>query len=265
MNFKKYGRFMATTGIQKNASPTAAAAAATAATTAATAGAADDEPLTAVVTGGSLGFGRAVAAGLVQAGWRVLIDGRDRRALEHAAAATGAVAVHGDVTDPDHRERLLDLPRLDLLVNNASTLGPSPLPPLASYDLEELRTVLETNVVAPLALVQLAVPMLELSGGAVVNVTSDAAVEPYEGWGGYGSSKAALEQITRVLAVENPAVRFWALDPGDMRTRMHQAAFPGEDISDRPEPATVAPAVLWLINHRPPSGRVRAADLLVAR
>lgn len=222
----------------------------------------DTTKRTAVVTGGSLGFGRAVAVALVADGWHVVIDGRDREAVEEVAAAIGAVAVPGDVTDPAHRSRLLDLPGLDLLVNNASTLGPSPLPPLGSYSLDALREVLETNVVAPLALVQLALPLLARSGGAVINVTSDAAVEAYEGWGGYGCSKAALEQLGAVLGVENPAVRVWCLDPGDMRTRMHQEAFPGEDISDRPDPRTVAPAVIRLLRLRPPSGRLRASDLL---
>lgn len=217
----------------------------------------------AVVTGGSMGFGRAVAAELVRAGWRVVIDGRDGPAVEAAAESIGAQALPGDITDPEHRADLVALPRLDLLVNNASALGPSPLPPLGRYPLEALRFVFETNVVAPLALLQLALPLLTSSRGAVVDVTSDAAVEAYEGWGGYGSSKAALDQMTAVLAAENPEVRFWALDPGDMRTRMHQQAFPGEDISDRPEPETVAPVVVRLAKERPPSGRIRAAELVM--
>ena len=150
--------------------------------------------------------------------------------------------------------------RLDLLVNNASALGPSPLPPFRGHDLAVLRQLFETNVIAPLALVQLALPLLAASGGAVLNITSDAAVEAYEGWGGYGSSKAALDQLGNVLAVEEPNVRVWSLDPGDMRTGMHQAAFPGQDISDRPLPETVVPAILALIGGHPPSGRVRAAD-----
>jgi NAD(P)-dependent dehydrogenase (short-subunit alcohol dehydrogenase family) len=212
-----------------------------------------------------MGFGRAVAQVLVQADWQVYIDGRDGDAVNSAAAATGAIPVPGDITDPGHRAHLLRLERLDLLVNNASTLGSTPLPPLASYPLDDLRAVLETNVVAPLALVQTALPLLVHSSGAIVNVTSDASVEAYEGWGGYGASKAALDQMSSVLAVENPSVRIWALDPGDMRTRMHQDAFPGEDISDRPDPATVAPAVLRLVERRPPSGRVRASELGVAR
>ncbi|HMC38978.1 MAG TPA: SDR family oxidoreductase [Acidimicrobiales bacterium] len=219
---------------------------------------------TAVVTGGSQGLGRAVAAELVAAGWHVLIDGRDAAALLAAAEETGALAVPGDINDAAHRAFLLDLPRLDLLVNNAGTLGPSPLPPLADYPLDALDAVFHTNVVAQLALIQLALPKLVASGGAIVNVTSDAAVEAYEGWGGYGASKAALEQISAVTAVENPGVRVWALDPGDMRTRMHQEAFPGEDISDRPPPEAAAPAVVWLLSNRPPSGRVKAGELLQA-
>jgi NAD(P)-dependent dehydrogenase (short-subunit alcohol dehydrogenase family) len=215
------------------------------------------------VTGGSLGFGRAVAAALVDDGWEVVIDGRDRDAVETAALAIGAVALPGDVTDASHRARLLDRPRLDLLVNNASALGPSPLPPFARLSLDALREVLETNVVAPLALAQLGLPLLAQESGAIVNVTSDAAVEAYEGWGGYGCSKAAFDQVSAVLGVENPAVRVWAFDPGDMRTRMHQEAFPGEDIGDRPDPASVAPALVRLVRDRPPSGRVRARDLMV--
>jgi NAD(P)-dependent dehydrogenase (short-subunit alcohol dehydrogenase family) len=221
--------------------------------------------MTAVVTGGSRGFGRAVARDLVEAGWEVVIDGRDRRAVLDAADSIGATALAGDINDPEHRRRLLDQPRLDLLVNNAGTLGSSPLPPLAGYPLDVLADVFQANVIAPLGLVQLALPKLAASSGAVVNVTSDAGAEPYPGWGGYGSSKAALDQLTAVLAAENPAVRFWSLDPGDMRTQMHQDAFPGEDISDRPLPEAAAPAVRWLVTHRPPSGRLRASDLLAPR
>jgi NAD(P)-dependent dehydrogenase (short-subunit alcohol dehydrogenase family) len=221
--------------------------------------------MTAVVTGGSRGFGRAVARDLVEAGWEVVIDGRDRQAVLDAADSIGAMAFAGDINDPEHRRRLLDQPRLDLLVNNAGTLGASPLPSLAGYPLDVLADVFRANVIAPLALVQLARPKLAASSGAVVNVTSDAGAEPYAGWGGYGASKAALDQLTAVLAVENPALRFWSLDPGDMRTQMHQDAFPGEDITDRPLPEEAAPAVRWLVTHRPPSGRVRASDLLAPR
>jgi NAD(P)-dependent dehydrogenase (short-subunit alcohol dehydrogenase family) len=222
----------------------------------------------AIVTGGSRGFGRAVAEVLVGSGWQVVVDGRDPAAVERAAAALGPAAhgVPGDVTDPRHRTELVraaaDLGGLDLLVNNASALGGSPLPRLADIDLYVLEAVLRTNVVAPLALVQAALPQLRDRRGAVVDLTSDAAVEAYEGWGGYGASKAALDQLSAVLAVEEPEVRVWALDPGDMRTRMHQDAFPGEDITDRPLPEVVAPAITVLLRERPPSGRLRAADLL---
>jgi NAD(P)-dependent dehydrogenase (short-subunit alcohol dehydrogenase family) len=178
-----------------------------------------------------------------------------------------AVAVPGDVTDPTHRTALVaaadELGGADLVVNNAGVLGPSPQPPLAEYPLDVLRTVYEVNVVAPLALAQATLPGLRVRGGALVNVTSDAAVEPYEGWGGYGSAKAAVEQASRILAAEEPAVRVWWVDPGDLRTRMHQEAFPGEDISDRPEPATVVPAFLRLLKARPASGRIRLAEQAV--
>jgi NAD(P)-dependent dehydrogenase (short-subunit alcohol dehydrogenase family) len=223
---------------------------------------------TAIVTGGSRGLGRALTEDLVGRGWDVVLDGRDGAALLEAAAALGprAHAVPGDVADPAHRAELVatadELGGLDLLVDNASVLGPSPLVPLRELDPSTLEEIYRVNVVAPLALVQLARPLLVESGGAVVNITSDAAVEAYEGWGGYGSSKAALEQLSAVLAVEEPTLRVWWFDPGDMRTRMHQDAFPGEDISDRPEPTSVVPALRRLLVDRPPSGRVRAADLL---
>jgi NAD(P)-dependent dehydrogenase (short-subunit alcohol dehydrogenase family) len=222
----------------------------------------------AIVTGGSRGLGRALAAGLAAGGWSVLIDGRDAAALAeaHTELSGAVVAVPGDVTEAGHRAELVAatdrLGGVDLLVNNAGILGPSPQPSLADYPLDALREVYEVNVFAPLALVQLALPALRARGGAVVNVTSDAAVEAYEGWGGYGSAKAAVEQASRVLAAEEPAVRVWWVDPGDLRTRMHQEAFPGEDISDRPLPETVVPGFLRLIAERPASGRVRLADLL---
>ncbi len=170
----------------------------------------------------------------------------------------------GDVADAAHRADLVaaavDLGGLDLLVNNASVLGPSPQPRLADYPLDVLAHVYEVNALAPLALVQRALPVLRERLGVVVNITSDAAVEPYEGWGGYGSSKAALEQVANVLAAEEPRVHVYTFDPGDMRTQMHQEAFPGEDISDRPEPETVVPALLRLLRDRPASGRYRGAD-----
>lgn len=197
-----------------------------------------------------------------------MADARDGSAL--AAAVEGladAHAVPGDVTDERHRADLvrtalgLGSGRIDLLVNNASHLGPSPQPLLADYPTAELGRVLEVNVLAPLALVRLSLPGLTAAHGMVVDVSSDAAVEAYPGWGGYGASKAALDHASAVLAVENPGVGVYAFDPGDMRTQMHQDAFPGEDISDRPDPESVVPAFLRLLDDRPPSGRVRAAEL----
>jgi NAD(P)-dependent dehydrogenase (short-subunit alcohol dehydrogenase family) len=220
---------------------------------------------TAVITGGSRGLGRALATALAGQGWRLVIDAR--RTEELAAVAAGlpsALAIPGDVTDPAHRAALGDaVDSLDLLVNNASDLGPAPLPSLASYPLDGLRRVYETDVVAPLALTQLLLPKLRATSGTVVNISSDAAVEAYPGWGGYGSAKAALDHVSAVLAAEEPDLRVYAVDPGDMRTEMHQAAFPGEDISDRPLPESVVPALLALLGHRPASGRVRLADLTV--
>jgi NAD(P)-dependent dehydrogenase (short-subunit alcohol dehydrogenase family) len=216
----------------------------------------------ALITGGGRGLGLALARALLSNGWRVATDAR--RTGHLAAVLPGAVVVQGDVTDPAHREALAEvvgaLGRLDLLVNNASDLGPSPLPRLDDVPVAAARAVFETNVLAPLALTQQFLPLLRTSGGIVVNVSSDAAVEAYEGWGAYGASKAALDQLSAVLAAEEPELAVYAVDPGDMRTEMHQAAFPGEDISDRQEPEAVVPALLRLIATRPPSGRVRAAD-----
>jgi len=220
----------------------------------------------AIITGASRGLGLALATGLSEAGWRLVVDARTRSDLADAAEWIGGdvVTVPGDIRDPAHRAALLDAAGgVDLLVNNAGILGPSPQPRLASYPLDALREVYEVNVLAPLALTQLALPDLRSREGAVVNVTSDAAVEPYEGWGGYGSAKAAVEQASAILAAEEPAVRVWWVDPGDLRTRMHQEAFPGEDISDRPLPETVVPAFRHLVTSRPPSGRVRLAELTV--
>ncbi|WP_410674497.1 SDR family NAD(P)-dependent oxidoreductase [Amycolatopsis sp. cmx-4-68] len=220
---------------------------------------------TALVTGASAGLGRALASALVSRKWTVVGDGRDAAALAAAAGEIGFTAVPGDVTDPAHRASLADAcPSLDLLVNNASTLGVSPLPELGSYPLAELEDVYRVNVFAPLALTQLLLPALTAARGTIVDVSSDAAVEPYEGWGGYGSAKAALDQVTAVLGAEHPELAVYAVDPGDLRTAMHQRAFPGEDISDRPLPETAVPAFLRLLDERPPSGRYRAADLLVA-
>jgi NAD(P)-dependent dehydrogenase (short-subunit alcohol dehydrogenase family) len=221
---------------------------------------------TALITGASQGFGRALLAALVAQNWTCVVDARDARALHEATAALPAVrAVPGDVADPGHRADLVTAAdgRIDLLVHNASALGPSPLPWLADYPLDALRRVFEVDVVAPLALTQTALPALQASPApTVVVLSSDAAVEAYPGWGGYGSAKAALDQLAAVLGVEHPELRVYAFDPGDMRTAMHQAAFPGEDISDRAEPANVVPALLRLLAERPDSGRYRAADLL---
>lgn len=223
----------------------------------------------AIVTGASRGFGKAVAAALLERGWTVVGDARRAFELESTVRELDSeafIALPGDVTDACHRAELvaaaLDAGPLRLLVNNASRLGPSPQPVLADYPANELSTVYQTNLFAPLALIQAVLPALTDNAGAVVNVTSDAAVEPYPGWGGYGSSKAALDQLSAVLGAEvAPAVAVYAFDPGDMRTEMHQAAFPGEDISDRPEPESVAPALLRLLDARPPAGRYRAAEL----
>lgn len=224
-------------------------------------------PPVAVVTGISRGFGLALTRALTDRGWHVVGDARDGRRLAAAVAALphpeAVRAVVGDVADPEHRRRLAAAVdgRLDLLVNNASILGPSPQPPLASYPVDVLGQVLAVNTLAPLALTQLLLPRLTESGGRVVNVSSDAAVVAYPGWGGYGASKAALDQLTAVLAVEHPALRVYAVDPGDMATELHQQAFPGEDISDRPAPETVVPAVLRLVDADLPSGRYRADEL----
>ena len=221
---------------------------------------------TALITGASRGFGAALARSLAERGWRLVLDAREAAPLAAVAdELPDAVPVAGDVTDPTHREALTAavevLGGLDLLVHNASELGISPLPELADYPLDELRRVYETNVFAPLALTQLLLPSLSAANGTVVALTSDAAVEVYQTWGGYGSSKAALDQLVRVLGMENGSLRIYAFDPGDMRTGMHQRAFPGEDISDRPEPESVVPALLRLLAQRPASGRYRAAEL----
>ena len=223
----------------------------------------------AIITGASRGLGLALARELAQRQWALVLNARDAADLERAARELGAitevVAVAGDVADPAHRMAVVHAAgqKIDLLVNNASVLGPSPQPALAQYPLEVLEHVYAVNVLAPLGLAQLVLPRLS-DGGAIVNVTSDAAVEPYEGWGGYGSSKAALEQLSAILAAEQPSVRVYTVDPGDMRTRMHQEAFPGEDISDRPLPEESVPGLLALIEGDHPSGRYRARELAVA-
>jgi NAD(P)-dependent dehydrogenase (short-subunit alcohol dehydrogenase family) len=225
---------------------------------------------TALITGASRGFGLALAHALAERDWSLIVDGRDEESLRRAAAELGAgvAAIAGDVADPGHRSALVDAVdrtgTLDLLVNNASTLGRTPLPELARYPIDDLEQVLRVNVLAPLALAQAVLPNLRSAGGAIVNVTSDAAVEAYEGWGGYGASKAALDRISAVMGAEEPSVRVYAFDPGDMRTDMHQAAFPGEDISDRALPEDVVPALLRLLDDVPASGRYRATDFPAA-
>jgi NAD(P)-dependent dehydrogenase (short-subunit alcohol dehydrogenase family) len=219
-----------------------------------------------IVTGASRGLGLALARALSERGWQLAVDARGAEALERAVAGlAGVVAVAGDVADSDHRRRLVETAGepIDLLVNNASLLGPSPLPPLARYPLEELRRVYEANVFAPLALVQLSLPRFS-ARARIINLISDAAVEAYETWGGYGSSKAALAQITAGLGAEHPGLRVYAVDPGDMRTQMQRDAFPGEDVSDRPPPEGSVPGLMTLIEGGLPSGLYRARDLVKA-
>jgi NAD(P)-dependent dehydrogenase (short-subunit alcohol dehydrogenase family) len=220
----------------------------------------------AIITGSSRGLGLALARALAERNWALVIDARGGSQLERAARELGrlteVVAVAGDVADDWHRGALVDAAgeHVDLLVNNASMLGPSPQPALGSYPLDVLERVYRVNVLAPIGLAQLVLPRMP-DGGAIINVSSDAAVEPYAGWGGYGSSKAALEQATAILADEHPTLRIYSVDPGDMRTQMHQDAFPGEDISDRPPPEDSVPGLLRLIDGDLPSGRYRAREL----
>ena len=223
---------------------------------------------TALITGASRGLGLALARQLAVDGWQLLIDARGAKALEEVRAElaqhTKVVAIAGDVTDAAHRAELVkaaqELGGLDTLVNNASMLGPSPQPLLLEYPLDVLEEVYRTNVIAPLALTQTVRPFLK-PGARIINVTSDAGVEGYEGWGGYGSSKAALEQLSHILAAENSGWRVYWVDPGDMRTQMHQEAFPGEDISDRPLPETSVPGLIELLTGDRPSGRYMARSL----
>ena len=219
-----------------------------------------------IITGASRGLGLALARALSERGWRLAVDARGAEALEHAVAGlAGVVGVSGDVTDADHRRRLVETAGepIDLVVNNASLLGSSPLPLLANYPLEKLRNVYEANVFAPLALVQLSLSRLS-PHARIVNLISDAALEAYETWGGYGSSKAALAQISAVLGAEHPGLRVYAVDPGDMHTQMQQDAFPGEDVSDRPPPEESVPGLLAVIEGNLPSGLYRARDLVAA-
>jgi NAD(P)-dependent dehydrogenase (short-subunit alcohol dehydrogenase family) len=233
---------------------------------------------TAIITGASRGLGLALARTLADRGWRLVIDARGAPELQRVvteleakciradAPVTHVRALPGDVADDWHRGALIDAAgeQVDLLVNNASILGPSPQPELVAYPLDTLQHVYDVNVIAPLALAQLAVPLMP-AGACLINITSDAAVEPYEGWGGYGSAKAALEQLTAILAAEQPHLRVYTVDPGDMRTQMHQEAFPGEDISDRPLPEESVPGLLALIEGNLPSGRYQARHLAAAR
>jgi NAD(P)-dependent dehydrogenase (short-subunit alcohol dehydrogenase family) len=211
---------------------------------------------TALVTGASAGLGRALATALAERGWTLVLDARGSDRLDEV------------VTDPVHRAELAAAVRwhgrLDLLVHNASELGGSPQPRLDALDPQTFASVLDTNVVAPAALTRELLPELVAARGAVLAVSSDAAVEHYEGWGAYGASKAALDHLVGTFAAEQPSVRWYAVDPGDMRTAMHQAAFPGEDISDRPLPETVVPALLRLLDESPASGRYRASDYATA-
>jgi NAD(P)-dependent dehydrogenase (short-subunit alcohol dehydrogenase family) len=229
------------------------------------------QPHVALVTGGSRGLGLALTRELGKRGWQVIVDARDGERLKAAVEgipAGSVTAVPGDVADPGHRRALADAVDkaggLDLLVNNASILGPSPQPRLADYPLDMLAEVYAVNTLAPLGLLQLVLPHLEKRNGRVVSVSSDAAVEPYEGWGGYGSAKAALDHLTAVLAAEHPTLRVYSFDPGDMATDLQQQAFPAEDVSDRAAPETVVPAMLKLVEDDLPSGRYRAADMAVA-
>lgn len=229
----------------------------------------DDPSRTALITGASRGLGLALARQLAAEGWTLIIDARGAEDLEAARAElaqlTRVIAIPGDVTGEEHRRALADASRepggLDALVNNASILGPSPQPALLDYPLERLEEVYRANTLAPLALVQAVQHELK-PGARILNITSDAAVEPYEGWGGYGSSKAALEQLSNILAAENPGLRVYRVDPGDMRTRMHQEAFPGEDISDRPLPEESVPGLVELLTGDLPSGRYEARALI---
>jgi NAD(P)-dependent dehydrogenase (short-subunit alcohol dehydrogenase family) len=223
---------------------------------------------TILITGASRGLGLALARQLAQQGWQLIINARNRKMLEAAQAElsiyTRVTAIPGDVTDPDHRQALATAARtlggLDAVVNNASTLGPSPQPELLDYPLEILEQVYRTNALAPLAILQAVRGELK-EDARIINITSDAGVEAYPGWGGYGSSKAALEHLSAILAAENPNWRVYWVDPGDMRTQMHQEAFPGEDISDRPLPEESVPGLVELLTGTQPSGRYAARAL----
>lgn len=231
----------------------------------------------ALITGASRGLGREFARLLARDGVRLILTARGDRALQEAAdevrQRTEVVALAGDVSRPDHVERLVRaglgrFGQIDILINNASTIGPSPMPTLDSYPIDALTDVFQTNTVAPLNLVQHVLPSMRARGaGTIVNVTSDAAVQAYPGWGGYGASKAALEHLSRVLAAElvGSGVRILTIDPGDMQTEMHQDAEPGVDLSHLPTPDVVAPAIVRLIQRdTEPTGRYEAQLLELA-
>lgn len=224
----------------------------------------------ALITGATAGLGRALATTLAGNGFSLVLDGRHPDRLDALRTTVPeATVVAGDITDPAHRRALVaavDGRPLDLLIHNASTLGPSPLVPLHELADEDLATIFETNVIAPAGLTALLLPALRAAQGALITISSDAAVEHYEGWGGYAASKAALDHLAGTWAAENPSLLVYAIDPGDMRTAMHQAAFPGEDISDRPLPDEVAiPGIVALLRAAPPSGRYRAAEFARTR
>ena len=230
---------------------------------------ANDKHPVAVITGASEGLGHALAHALDRHGWTLVLDARNTSRLQDSVRGLDhAHPIAGDVTDADHRAALVartaELGGATLLVNNASTLGASPQPTVADLNPHVLEAVFSTNMLAPVELVRALLPQLRASAGTILNISSDAAVEGYPGWGAYGASKAALDQLSRVLAAEEPTVRVYAVDPGDMRTRMHQDAFPGEDISDRPPPEDVVPHLVTLIEGDLPSGRYRAADVAVS-
>jgi NAD(P)-dependent dehydrogenase (short-subunit alcohol dehydrogenase family) len=223
---------------------------------------------TALITGASRGLGLALARRLAAGGWSLIVDARGAEALEQVRAelapTTRVLAIAGDIADPAHRAALVRAATaeggLDLIVNNAGILGPSPQPALLDYPPDILLEVYRINVVAPLALLGALRSALR-TGARVINISSDAAVTPYEGWGGYGSSKAALEHASATLAAENPDLRVYWVDPGDMRTQMQQDAFPGEDIGDRPLPETSVPGLIALIQGQEPSGRYIAREM----
>jgi NAD(P)-dependent dehydrogenase (short-subunit alcohol dehydrogenase family) len=224
---------------------------------------------TALITGASRGLGLSLARALAERAWALIIDARGSEALESARRElshwTEVIAISGDVTDPIHRRALAEAANqmggLDVAVNNASILGPSPQPHLLEYPLDVLEEVYRANVIGPLGVLQAVQPLLK-PGARILNVTSDAGIEAYPGWGGYGSSKAALEHLSAILAIENPSLRIYWVDPGDMRTQMQQEAFPGEDISDRPLPESSVPGFLALLDQDLPSGRYQARSIV---